>query len=161
VVADAVEVFAMVDYVRENLHQQQVSRILQLAKKNVRQARPLSHFQQLTINQQCPFLLDETCLVYPARTIKCRNFHATDSSSCRASFENPQDLSILNPSITALYIAATGSSDGFTAALHTSGYDDRIYDLNGAFIEAFEDPACRRRYDKGKRAFSQAKYDND
>lgn len=161
VVADAVEVFALLDYVTENLDEQQIDHILRVARDNVRQAQPLSHHQQLIINQQCPFLVDQVCLVYPARTIKCRNFHATDNSSCRASYENPEDLSILNPSIVDLYIAATGSSDGFMAALHTAGYDDRIYDLNGAFIEAFDDASCRRRYDKGRRAFSQAKYDND
>lgn len=161
VVADAVEVFAMVDYVREHLQPQQIDRIIGTAKKNVQQARPLSHRQQLIINQPCPFLLDDSCLVYPLRTIKCRNFHATDSSSCRASYERPDDLSILNPSITQLYIAATSSSDGFLAALHTCGYDDHIYDLNGAFVEAFEDPACRHRYDRGKRAFRSAKHDND
>lgn len=161
VVADAVEIFSIVEYVRSNLDSQQINQIMQAAKRNVEETKHLNHEEQSTINQKCPLLVDESCVVYPVRSIKCRNFHATDNSSCRASYENPKDLTILNQSIEELYIAATGSSDGFMAALHTCGYDDRIYDLNGAFIEAFEDADCRRRYDAGKRAFKTVKYDND
>lgn len=160
VVADAVEVFSMIDYVKSNMDQQQTDEIIQLAKRNVEEARNLNHEEQATINQKCPLLLDNTCVVYPVRSIKCRNFHATDASSCRASFENPQDLTILNNHIPALYIAATGSCDGFMMALHMHGYDDRIYDLNAAFIEAMENPDCKRRYNAKKRAFTTAKYNN-
>lgn len=161
VVADAAEVFSVVEYVKTHMNTEQIQQILESAKQNVEEARHLSHEEQSTINQKCPLLVDNACVVYPVRSIKCRNFHATDDSSCRASYENPKDLSILNESILELYIAATGSGDGFMAALHTYGYDDRIYDLNGAFIEAYDNPLCKRRYDAGKRAFTTAKYDND
>lgn len=161
VIADAVEIFSIVDYVKSELDRQHIDEIIKSTKQNIEEAKSLSHEQQATINQKCPLLLDNVCMVYPARSIKCRNFHATDNSSCRASYENPKDLTILNNSIPELYIAATGSSEGFMAALHASGYDDRIYDFNSAFIEAFENSDCKRRYDAGKRAFNTAKYNND
>jgi len=161
VVADAVEIFSMVDYVKTTLSAEQIEQIMQSAKQNVQEAKHLTHEQHATINQKCPLLMDSACVVYPVRSIKCRNFHATDNSGCQASYENPKDLSILNDSIPQLYVAATGSGDGFMAALHTAGYDDRLYDFNAAFIEAMEDPACQRRYDAGKRAFVTARYDND
>lgn len=160
VVADAVEVFSMAEYVKSHLDQLQINDIIESAKRNIEEARNLNHEEQATINQKCPLLMDNVCVVYPVRSIKCRNFHATDDSSCRASYENPKDLSILNNSIPALYIAATGSGDGFMRALHTHGYDDRIYDLNAAFIEVLENPDCKRRYDAKKRAFMTAKYNN-
>ncbi len=160
VVADAVEVFSMVEYVKSRLDQQQIDNIIQSAKRNVEEAKDLSHEEQATINQKCPMLVNNECVVYPVRSIKCRNFHATDNSSCRASYENPKDLTILNNNIPDLYIAATGSGDGFLRALHTHGYDDRIYDLNAAFIEAMENPDCKRRYHAKKRAFMTAKYNN-
>lgn len=161
VVADAVEIFAMVDYVKSNLNEQQHDQIIQSAQRNIAEAHNLSHEEQATINQKCPLLLDSSCVIYPVRSIKCRNFHATDNSSCRTSYENPKDLTILNNNIPELYVAATGSSDGFMAALHAHGYDDRIYDLNAGFIEAFENPACKHRYEAGKHAFTTAKYNND
>ncbi|MDH5483939.1 MAG: YkgJ family cysteine cluster protein [Gammaproteobacteria bacterium] len=161
VIADAVEIFAMVDYVKARLEPQLIEQIIVSAKQNIEEARYLSHEEQATINQACPLLRDNACLVYPVRSIKCRNFHATDESSCRASYDNPKDLTIINNSIPALYVTATGSGDGFIAALHSQGYDDRIYDHNAAFVEAMEDPACRQRYDAGKRAFRTAKYNND
>ena len=161
VVADAVEIFAMVDYVNSAFSSQQIEEIKNAAKQNIAEARNLSHEEQATINQKCPLLLDNSCLIYPVRSIKCRNFHATDTANCRASYENPRDLSIINNSIAEVYIAATGSSDGFLAALHSHGYDDRVYDHNAAFIEAMEDDECKRRYDAKKRAFRTARYDND
>ncbi|MCW9012426.1 MAG: YkgJ family cysteine cluster protein [Gammaproteobacteria bacterium] len=160
VVVDAVEVFAMVDFVKAELDEQLIEQIIQSAKRNIEEAKNLSHEEHATINQQCPLLVDNACAIYPVRSIKCRNFHAIDDSSCRASYENPRDLTILNNHIPALYVAATGSSDGFMAALHTHGYDDRIYDFNAAFIEAMENPDCKRRYDTKKRAFTTVKYNN-
>lgn len=161
VIADAVEIFAMVDYVTEHLDKNEIDQIVQAAKQNIETAKNLTHKQQATINQQCPLLQNNHCLVYPMRSIKCRNYHATDLSSCRASFDNPKDLSILNQNITELYVAATGSTNGFMAALHQHGYDDRIYDHNAAFIEALNDPKCRQRYDARKRAFKTARYNNE
>ncbi|MFW2372980.1 MAG: hypothetical protein ACN4GM_07645 [Gammaproteobacteria bacterium] len=160
VIADAVEIFSMVEYIKSELDLQQIEEIIESAKQNMEQAKALNHEEQATINQKCPLLIDNVCLVYPARSIKCRNFHATDTNNCRASYENPKDLTILNNNIPDLYIAATGSSDGFMAALHAQGYDDRIYDLGSALIEALENTDCKRRYDAGKRAFTKARYNN-
>lgn len=159
VIADAAEILAMVDFVKSNLHEKLQTKIMQYAKRNVEEAKNLSHEQQATINQRCPLLIDNACVVYPVRSIKCRNFHAVNDSGCKASFESPEDLSIINDSIPDLYIAATGSGDGFMAALHTQGYDDRIYDMNSAYIEAFNDPSCKRRYDARKRAFTTQKFE--
>lgn len=160
VISDAVEIFAMVDYVTENFTQQQIDQIVESARLNIAEAKGMTHKQQATTNQQCPLLKENHCIIYPVRSIKCRNYHATDQNSCKTSFENPEDLSILNTNITELYIAATGSTNGFMAALHQHGYDDRIYDHNAAFIEALNDPKCLQRYNKGKRAFKTARYDN-
>jgi len=160
VIADAVEIFFMVESIKSNLDQQKLEQIIQSAKHNVEEAKNLSHEEQATINQKCPLLIDNACMAYPARSIKCRNFHATDVTNCRLSYENPKDLTILNNNIPELYIAATGSSDGFMAALHAHGYDDRIYDFSSAFIEAVENPECKQLYSAGKRAFVKAKYDN-
>lgn len=160
VIADAVEIFAMADFVRANFDTQQIDQIIHSAKLNIEESRHLSHEEHATINQKCPLLIDDSCAVYPVRSIKCRNFHATDVSGCRASYDNPKDLTILNDSIPEVYIMATGSGDGFITALHSHGYDDRSYDHNTAFIEALENSGCRRRYDAGRRAFITAKYDN-
>lgn len=161
VVADAVEIFSMVDYVKSRFSQDQIDEMLESAKQNVEEAKNLSHEEQATINQQCPLLVDNACAIYAVRSIKCRNYHSMDESSCRASYNNPKDLTILNNSLPELYVAATGSGDGFMAALHTQGYDDRIYDFNAAFIEAMENTACKRRYDSKQRAFTSAKFNND
>lgn len=160
VIAYAVEIFTMVDYVKSNLKEVQIKQILKSAKKNIEEAKNLTNEQQLLINQKCPLLVDDVCVVYPVRSIKCRNFHAVESSGCKTSYENPEDLTIINDSIPELYIAATGSGDGFMSALHTQGYDDRIYDLNSAFIEAFDQPACKKRYDAMERAFTTSKYED-
>lgn len=160
VIADAVEIFALADFVVANFDAPQIDQIIQSAKRNIEESRNLSHEEHSTINQKCPLLIDNSCAAYPVRPVKCRNFHATDVGSCRASYDNPKDLTILNENIPEVYIAATGSGDGFMTALHNHGYDDRNYDHNTAFVEALENPDCRHRYDAGRRAFNTAKYDD-
>jgi len=160
VIADAVEIFAMVDYVKTHLEQAQLDQIIQSARSNIEQARPLSFEQQATINQQCPLLVDNSCVIYPVRSIECRNYHSTDADNCRLSFQNPHDLDIISSNIPELWNTASASSKGFMAALHYHGYDDRVYDHNSAFIEALEDPDCKKRYNAKKRAFKNAKYND-
>ena len=58
IIADAVEIFALLEYVKTRLDQQQFQEIIQSARQNIEQAKALSHQQQATINQKCPTRFD-------------------------------------------------------------------------------------------------------
>jgi len=155
--ARAIEVFAIVDFVKRQFTEQELQTALKCASQNVEEVGGLSYKQHMTTNQKCPFLVDGQCSVYPVRPSKCRNFHASDVARCVESYERPTDLTIPNSYVTEIFIASHGGSEAFERAVELSGLDHRMYDLNSAFVEAIENPKCLKRFKDRKKAFLTAK----
>ena len=157
VVARAVEVVAIQQFVVMHFKPEQVKATVDQAKRNVDETKGLSHAEHLAINQRCPFLVDEKCSIYPVRPSKCRSFHAADVEGCKLSYENPTDLAIPNSYIPQVVAAADGTAEGFNYAAAKAGVDSRVYDLNSAFVEAMQNPTVSKRLNRGKRVFIKAK----
>ncbi len=155
--ARAIEVFAIVDFVKRQFTELELQTALEHARQNIKEVDGFTYKQHMATNQQCPFLLDGQCAVYPVRPSKCRNFHASDVARCKESYENPTDLTIPNSYVTEVFIASHGGTEGFEKAVEFSGLDHRIYDLNSAFVEAIENPKCLKRFKDRKKAFLTAK----
>jgi Fe-S-cluster containining protein len=154
--AKPVEIFLIVEFVKQTFETEIIGGILEQAKRNVEEAAKLSYVQHLTTNQKCPFLVSEGCSIYEVRPMKCRNFHATEVELCIKSYENPTDLSIPNSYNELLHLITNTSTKGFEQALETAGFDSITYDLNSAVIEAFQNKKLSKRFNKGKRAFIKA-----
>lgn len=155
--AHAIEIFAIVDFVKRQYSDRVLRRALELAAQNVKEVEGFSYKQHMATNQQCPFLSDGQCSIYPVRPLKCRNFHASDVARCKESYEKPTDLTIPNSFVTEVLVASHGGSEAFDKAVELSGLDHRMYDLNSAFIEAVENPKCFKRFKDRKKAFLSAK----
>lgn len=155
--AKAVEVLAIADYVHKNYSGEQLEKALAQAKKNVEEAKDLSYQEHMATNQACPFLIADSCSIYPVRPSKCRNFHASDVDRCKASYENPTDLSIANSYVAEVFIASQASTGAFEKATEVAGVDAHTYDLCSAFIEAIENPKTAKRFKDGKKTFLNAK----
>ena len=152
-----VEVFGVVDYLRLKLspdaHAEARERI-RLAAAEVR-ARP-GH-DMFTVNIPCPLLgPDGACTVYPARPLNCRAYHSLDVGACRASFENPTDLSLGHPQSNLLANLHGGSQEGLRDSLQAGGYEITQYELATALEEALDDPGCAERHAAGEPAFTRA-----
>ena len=157
VVARAVEVIAIQQYVVSRFSQTQIKTAIAQAAFNVNEAKDISHEEHLAINQPCPFLVDQKCSIYPVRPSKCRSFHASDVEGCKRSFENPQDLTIQNSYVWEVFEAGFGSSQGFDAAASDAGLDSRVYDLNSAFLEAMNNSGSAKRLKNKKKVFLGAR----
>lgn len=155
--AKAIEVFAIAEHVKKQFTEQKIQNALEQAKRNIKEAEKLSYKEHMATNQQCPFLVENSCSIYPVRPSKCRNFHASDVARCKESYEKPTDLTIPNSYVTNIFIVSQGGSDAFEKAIELSGFDHRTYDMNSAFIEAIENPKCFKRFKNRKKAFMQAK----
>jgi Fe-S-cluster containining protein len=160
VVAKPVEVFAIVDYVKQKYSTSELQRALAEAEKNVAEVKGMSDQEHLATNQKCPVLVEQKCSIYPVRPSKCRNFHSSDVERCRESYEKPTDLSIPDSYVEEVRLAGNASSAGFGHAVELKGLDSRPYDLNAAFVEAMENPKCAKRYKNGKKAFLRAKFND-
>lgn len=154
--AKALEVVAIAQYVSTRFSSETVSSILEQAKRNVAEAKNLTPAEHVTTNQKCPFLIENRCSIYPVRPSKCRNFHASESKGCKDSYEQPYNLYIPNSFIAEVFAAGNGMEQGFEQAAANAGIDPRMYDLNSAFVEAFENPKAAKRLNSGKKAFLTA-----
>ncbi len=156
VVAKPVEIFKIVKFVKHKFNSEQIDAIIKQTSINTEEAKSLTSEQHLSTNQRCPFLIDDSCSIYEVRPSKCRNHHAVEAELCKKSFEEPTNLSIPNSCIESLYLRANGASHGFEQAVEKKGFDSNEYDLNSAFMEAFQNSSLLKRYRKGKRAFIHA-----
>jgi Fe-S-cluster containining protein len=154
--ARAVEVLAIRDYVLAKFKPELIRAIVEQANRNVAEAKTLTHIEHLATNQRCPFLVDDKCAVYTVRPSKCRNFHAADMQGCKGSYDQPTNLSIPNSYIPEVFDAANGITQGFEGATEHARLDQRVYDLNSAFIEALKNPQASKRLRSGKKAFLSA-----
>jgi len=157
--ARANEVFRIVEYVRSHFKPEAAKSLREKIDHNAKIMRGLSHQEKLAANLQCPFLQDGRCSIYPVRPEKCRTFHAKDVEGCKKAYEEPDNLTIPNSYITDLYSAMNGHCDGFKMAMHQSGYDVAVYELNMALAASMRDAKPRKRFERKKRAFSAAMSD--
>ena len=155
--ARAVEVLAIHQYVLAKFKPELIQEVLKQANQNVAEARSMTHLEHLATNQRCPFLINNQCSIYSVRPSKCRNFHAADLQGCKDSYEQPTNLSIPNSYIPGVFLAANGVTEGFERATEESGIDPRVYDLNSALVEIFQNPKVGKRLRSGKKAFISAK----
>lgn len=154
--ARAAEVLAIKNFVVSRFQPERLRAAIEQAERNVAEAKGLSHSEHLAVNQRCPFLMENRCSVYEVRPSKCRSFHAADVEGCKASYEEPTNLTIPNSYIEEIFNAANGAAEGFYAAVEASGIDSTVYDLNSAFLEAMQNAAVPKRLNSGKRAFLKA-----
>ncbi len=135
----AVEAMTIADYVEREFSLRDK---LQLKAELTTNARILSRFddvQRAHHNIKCPFLKDGGCRIYPVRPQTCRNYHATDATGCRTSFENPDNDDIAPDYAPLVYQSGGAHVDAFSAALSEAGYDIAAYEMNAALLRVFND----------------------
>jgi Fe-S-cluster containining protein len=111
----------------------------------------------VTANLQCPFLAEGACSIYELRPARCRSFHATDVKGCQASFEQPQNLDILNSFVPEMYTAGEAHLGAYSTAMRENDLDSTVYEMNTALADCLTDSGPVRRFEKGKPAFSRGR----
>jgi len=147
-----VEIIAIIQHIEKNFSTDEINNVLKKAKQNVEEFKLLDYSTQVATNQACPFLNQDRCSIYEVRPAKCRNNHATDVSLCQKCFDNPTDNTIPSSYYKPLDLAVNGLVEGFESVLKNEKYDSTAYDINHAFIAAFNNPKFKKRYLKRKKA---------
>jgi len=146
------EVLEIASYVSKKFSPTQLKQTIERASQNATVWRKASDSERAQLKPPCPFLVNNSCSIYPVRPAVCRNYHATDGANCKAYFENPEGLSP-NTYISDLFNVAHGSAQGFKNAVESLGLDTRGYNLASAFLEAMTNPAIAKRFSSGKKTF--------
>jgi len=150
----AVEVFSILDFMARELSSEEQSRVRREIEANSALLRDLSETQRMRRNVKCPFLSQGRCTIYEARPQTCRNYHATDVTGCRASYEHPENVEI-DPDFAPLVYQTGGAHvDAFCSTLQQSGYDTKAYELSTALAAALVDPQSRARFEAKQTPFA-------
>lgn len=150
--ARAFEVLEIVAYVSKKFSPVQLKQTIERANQNATVWRKASERERELLKPPCPFLVNNSCSIYPVRPAVCRNYHATDGANCKAYYEDPTGLSP-NSYISEVFNVAHGSSQGFKNAIESIGLDTNGYNLSSAFLEAMTNPAIAKRFSSGKKTF--------
>lgn len=143
----AVEVFSILDFMARELSHEEQERTRREIEANSAMLQGLSEMQRMQRNVKCPFLSAGRCAIYEARPQTCRNYHATDVTGCRASYEQPEDTEI-DPDFAPLVYQAGGAHvDAFSSTLQQRGYDVHAYELSTALAAAMAQPDARSRFE--------------
>ncbi len=143
----AVEVFSILDFMTRELSPDEQARVRREIEANSAMLRGLSELQRMRRNVKCPFLSAGRCAIYEARPQTCRNYHATDVTGCRASYEHPEDVDI-DPDFAPLVYQTGGAHvDAFCSTLEQRGYDTHAYELSTALAAAMAQPEARSRFE--------------
>jgi Fe-S-cluster containining protein len=143
----AVEVFSILDFMARELSVEEQERARREIEANAALLQGLSESERMRRNVKCPFLSAGRCAIYAARPQTCRNYHATDVSGCRASYEHPEDIEI-DPDFAPLVYQAGGAHvDAFCSTLEQRGYDTHAYELSTALAAAMAQPDARSRFE--------------
>lgn len=142
--------------IAEHLHSTPASKkeaCLNRLQANVAEVRKLGPELHMTTNIQCAFLSEDgQCEIYSLRPIACRRHHSYDVTPCKVTFDDPSRTDPNQQSLEQLAIAA-----GFTHASHAAseqtGFDNALYEMNGAILEAVTNGASSKRWKNGKNAF--------
>lgn len=149
----AVEVFSILDFMARELSAEEQARVRREIEANSVQLQGLSEMERMGRNVKCPFLAAGRCTIYQARPQTCRNYHATDVTGCRASYEQPGNTEI-DPDFAPLVYQSGGAHvDAFSSTLQQHGYDITAYELSSALAVALTDPAARARFEAKQMPF--------
>jgi Fe-S-cluster containining protein len=143
----AVEVFSILDFMERELSPEQQARVRREIAANSAMLQGVSELERMRRNVKCPFLAEGRCSIYEARPQTCRNYHATDVTGCRASYEHPENIDIDPDFAPFVYQSGGAHVDAFCSSLQQSGYDTRAYELSTALAVAMIDPQSRARFD--------------
>ncbi|MGB8692887.1 MAG: YkgJ family cysteine cluster protein [Steroidobacteraceae bacterium] len=147
------EAFAIVEYVREHFTPERSKELREAVNSNARLMRQATPTEQLAANLKCPFLAGGTCSIYEVRPARCRSFHAVDVQGCQETFEQPQNLNIVNSFVPEIFKAGEAYLDAYQTAMRKNGLDTTIYEMNTALADCLTDSGPIRRFEKGKPAF--------
>ena len=149
----AVEVFAILDFMARELSADEQARVWREIEANNAQLQGVSELERMKRNVKCPFLAAGRCTIYEARPQTCRNYHATDATGCRISYEQPENTGI-DPDFAPLVYQTGGAHvDAFCSSLQLRGYDISAYELSAALVAARADPDARARFESKQKPF--------
>jgi len=141
------EALLIVETVRKTLSNQKVRRVRELSKQNTKIVANLDSEKYERSEVTCPLWDGNTsCMVFKTRPLQCRGWCSDPGKK-----GDTKSLDV------HAYAVGSGTEDGLSKSLQSSGLDGSVYELNSALTAALDMPAASEQWVKGNAVFEQCK----
>ncbi len=115
------------------------------AEKKLKKTKGLTEEKKQKIVHPCPFLVDDSCSIYPVRPMACRIYLSSDVQSCKNKYDHPGEKVI--PAIFD-FILRTGRymNEGFVGFLKGKGRKMEEYTIEEFMVKLFKDPDFYKKW---------------
>jgi len=147
------EVFLIARHIRATFKPAELSELMVRLARHASKVIPLTPYEHVTQNIECPLLREGRCSVYSVRPHSCRRHHSQDLAACQYAFDNPTDLEFPAAHDRELFRTLTHAMELGSEVYRQLGFDDTIYELGTALAEALDSPSSWKRWRDHKKAF--------
>ncbi|UAN60152.1 YkgJ family cysteine cluster protein [Serratia sp. JSRIV004] len=101
------ELVTIYKYLTEKVSKVQRELLIESVNEQYENVRGMTLKEHHHTNVKCPFLVNNSCTIYPVRPLSCAAYHSRSESICKRSYDNPSDESFsipLDPHIESLRV---------------------------------------------------------
>ncbi len=134
------EALLLYEYVMQASDALQIKAIQSKSEKKFKKTKNLPEDKKQHIIHACPFLVDNSCSVYPVRPMACRIYLSKDVDSCKKKYDNPGDKTIFPALFNFPLNVGRYMNEGFAAFLKGKGKEINELTIEEFMIEHFKNP---------------------
>lgn len=150
------EVVAMYFYIKTQLPKAQQLAIEGKLHQTAAEIASMTEQQHFTTNVPCPMLDNDSCSVYPARSLACAGYHSTDIKQCVQSYQHPTDLSGYIPQLQNIQQMQRQLNGISHQVLQQNKAASDKVEMIGALAAVFKQPSLINKWKRGRTMFKGA-----
>lgn len=85
------ELVSIQNYMDNKMFKKQSDEIISSVKIQYEKVKNMTMEEHHRTNIKCPFLINDTCSIYPVRPVSCAGYHSLSEQVCRKSYDDPFD----------------------------------------------------------------------
>lgn len=140
------EALLIYEYVMQAFDSLQIKTIQSKSKSKFKKTRNLTEEKKQSIIHACPFLVDNSCSVYPVRPMACRIYLSMDVDSCKKKYDNAGDKTIFPALFDFPLKVGRYMNEGFAAFLKGKGKEIRELTIEEFMVELFDNPDYYKKW---------------
>jgi len=147
------EVFYIINYLYTKISFEDIKKIKDRAIKKDEKTSKMLAMKYINYKEKCPFLENESCLIYEYRPMACRTYLSSAVDSCVHEFRNPKKVNIF-PALYDLPLkAGRMMNEGIAKALSEKDINVEELKFESALKQVFEKEITIDEWIQGKKTF--------
>lgn len=140
------EALLLYEFIIQTFDKQQIKTIQSKAEIKLKKTKNLSEDKKQHIVHACPFLIDNSCSVYPVRPMACRIYLSKDVDSCKKKYDNPGNKTVFPELFDFPLQVGRYMNEGFVAFLKEKGKEIKELTIEEFMVKLFKTPDYYKKW---------------